>query len=174
MQTRGNALHSKAQVHRYSLCQTWLNLKTHTVSETEKRTSRLTTVSQTITVTSCPGGGGGYLPPAANASLLRSPRRRCRRRGRWTSMATTPAATSMVMQRTPDVKPTPRTPLPLTYPRTSGPGGDGRRVFILPWAAIPHARMRLEPDQSEGFGPGIRGFRRLWPGHGLAVPGPTP
>ena len=35
MQPRGNALHSKASVH---LCQTWLNLKTHTVSETEHRT----------------------------------------------------------------------------------------------------------------------------------------
>ena len=38
MQTRGNALHSQAYVHLYSLCQTWLNLKTHTVSETENRT----------------------------------------------------------------------------------------------------------------------------------------
>ena len=40
-------------MHLYSLCQTWLNLKTHTVSETENRTSCLTTVSQTITVSSC-------------------------------------------------------------------------------------------------------------------------
>ena len=32
MQTRGNALHSEASVHLYSLCQTWLTLKTHTVS----------------------------------------------------------------------------------------------------------------------------------------------
>ena len=48
-------------MHLYSLCQTWLNLKTHTVSETENRTSCLTTVSQTITVSSCLGerGGGG-------------------------------------------------------------------------------------------------------------------
>ena len=50
-------------MHLYSLCQTWLNLKTHTVSETENRTSCLTTVSQTITVSSCQsvlkGGGGG-------------------------------------------------------------------------------------------------------------------
>ena len=53
MQTRGNALHSKAQVHLHSLCQTWLSLKTHTVSETENRTSCLTAVSQTITVGSC-------------------------------------------------------------------------------------------------------------------------
>ena len=53
MQTRGNALHSKASVHLYSLCQTWLTLKTHTVSETENRTSCLTAVSQTITVSSC-------------------------------------------------------------------------------------------------------------------------
>ena len=47
-QTRGNALHSNAQVHLYSLCQTRLTLKTHTMSETENRTSYLTTVSQTI------------------------------------------------------------------------------------------------------------------------------
>ena len=40
-------------MHLYSLCQTWLNLKTHTVSETENRTSCLTTVSQKITVSSC-------------------------------------------------------------------------------------------------------------------------
>ena len=40
-------------MHLYSLCQTWLNLKTDTVSETENRTSCLTTVSQTITVSSC-------------------------------------------------------------------------------------------------------------------------
>ena len=52
-------------MHLYSLCQTWLNLKTHTVSETENRTSCLTTVSQTITVSSCQSdisngvGGGG-------------------------------------------------------------------------------------------------------------------
>ena len=36
-------------MHLYSLCQTWLILETHTVSET----SCLTTVSQTITVSSC-------------------------------------------------------------------------------------------------------------------------
>ena len=36
-----------------SRCQTWLNLKTHTVSETENRASCLTLVSQTITVSSC-------------------------------------------------------------------------------------------------------------------------
>ena len=53
MQTRGNALHSQASVHLYSLYQTRLTLKTHTVSETENRTSCLTTVSQTITVSSC-------------------------------------------------------------------------------------------------------------------------
>ena len=35
------------------LCATWLNLKTHTVSEKENRTSCLTTVSQTVTVSSC-------------------------------------------------------------------------------------------------------------------------
>ena len=29
-------------MHLYSLCQTWLTLKTHTVSETENRTSCLT------------------------------------------------------------------------------------------------------------------------------------
>ena len=56
-------------MHLYSLCQTWLHLKTHTVSETENRTSCLTTVSQTITVSSCQSeisktsaegeGGGG-------------------------------------------------------------------------------------------------------------------
>ena len=40
-------------MHLYSLCQTWLNLKTHTVPETENRTSRLTTISQTITISSC-------------------------------------------------------------------------------------------------------------------------
>ena len=40
-------------MHLYSPCQTWLNLKTHTVSETKNRTSCLTTVSQTITVSSC-------------------------------------------------------------------------------------------------------------------------
>ena len=47
-------------MHLYSLCQTWLNLKTHTASETENRTSCLTTVNQvrvrvnqTITVSSC-------------------------------------------------------------------------------------------------------------------------
>ena len=40
-------------MHLCSLCETWLNLKTHTVSETESRTSCLTTVSQTITVSSC-------------------------------------------------------------------------------------------------------------------------
>ena len=40
-------------MHLYSLCQTWLNLKIHTVSETENRTSRLTTGSQTIAVSSC-------------------------------------------------------------------------------------------------------------------------
>ena len=55
MQTRGNALLSEAQVQLYSLCQTRLNLMTHTVSETEDRTSCLTTVSQTIAV-----GGGGF------------------------------------------------------------------------------------------------------------------
>ena len=38
-------------MHLYSLCQTWLNLKTHTVSETENRTSCLTTL--------CLWGGGG-------------------------------------------------------------------------------------------------------------------
>ena len=32
-------------MHLYSLCQTWLNLTTHTASETENRTSCLTTVS---------------------------------------------------------------------------------------------------------------------------------
>ena len=40
-------------MHRYSLCQTWLNLKTHTVSETENRTSCLTTLvtqSQSVAV----------------------------------------------------------------------------------------------------------------------------
>ena len=56
-------------MHLYSLCQTWLTLKTHTVSETENRTSCLTTlvrqsqsvaVSQTsaISVGSLFGGGG--------------------------------------------------------------------------------------------------------------------
>ena len=40
-------------MHLYSLCQTWLTLKTHAVSETENRTSCLTTVSQTMTVSSC-------------------------------------------------------------------------------------------------------------------------
>ena len=40
-------------MHLFSLCETCLNLKTHTVSETGNRTSRLTTVSQTITVSSC-------------------------------------------------------------------------------------------------------------------------
>ena len=40
-------------MHRYSLCQTRLTLKTHMVPETENRTSCLTTVSQTITVSSC-------------------------------------------------------------------------------------------------------------------------
>ena len=54
MQTRGNALHSKAKAHLYSQCQTWINLKTHTVSKTENRTSCLTTVSQTIKL----GAGG--------------------------------------------------------------------------------------------------------------------
>ena len=39
-----------------SLCQTWLNLKTHTVSDTENRTSCLTAGSQTITVSSCQSG----------------------------------------------------------------------------------------------------------------------
>ena len=52
MQTRGNALHSQAGVHLYSLCQTWLNLKAHTMSETETRTSCLTV---------CPERGGGGL-----------------------------------------------------------------------------------------------------------------
>ena len=51
-------------MHLYSLCQTWLNLKTHTVSETENRTSCLTTVSQTITVSSCQSEGGGGGSPA--------------------------------------------------------------------------------------------------------------
>ena len=36
-----------------SLCQTRLHLKTHTVSETENRTSCLTTITQTITVSRC-------------------------------------------------------------------------------------------------------------------------
>ena len=40
-------------MHFYSLCQTCLPLKTHNVSETENRTSCLTTVSQTITISSC-------------------------------------------------------------------------------------------------------------------------
>ena len=40
-------------MHLYSLCQTWLTLKTHNVPETENRISCLTTVSQTITVSSC-------------------------------------------------------------------------------------------------------------------------
>ena len=37
-------------MHLSSLCQTWLNLKTRTVSATENRISCLTTASQTITV----------------------------------------------------------------------------------------------------------------------------
>ena len=51
-------------MHLYSLCQTWLNLKTHTVSETENRTSCLTTVVRS--------GGGGYphLLLRCTASLL--------------------------------------------------------------------------------------------------------
>ena len=40
-------------MHLHSLCQTRLNLQTHTTSETEHRTSCLTTFSQTITVGSC-------------------------------------------------------------------------------------------------------------------------
>ena len=40
-------------MHLYSLCQTWLSPKTHTVSETENRASCLTTVSQPITGSSC-------------------------------------------------------------------------------------------------------------------------
>ena len=68
MQTRGNALQNQAYVHLYSLCQTWLNLKTHTVSETENRTSCLTTlvrqsqsvaVSQTSAISVGRGGGDG-------------------------------------------------------------------------------------------------------------------
>ena len=49
-------------MHLYSLCQTWLNLKTHTVSETENRTSCLTTLvrqSQSVAVSRLEGGGGG-------------------------------------------------------------------------------------------------------------------
>ena len=42
-------------MHLYSLCQTGVSLKTHTVSETENRTSCLTTVSQTNNF----GAGGG-------------------------------------------------------------------------------------------------------------------
>ena len=60
MQTRGNALYSQAYVHLYSLCQTRLTLKTHTVSEIENRTSCLTTLvrqSQSVAV-SHEGGGG--------------------------------------------------------------------------------------------------------------------
>ena len=45
-------------MHLYSLCQTRLTLKTHAVSETENRTSCLTTVSQTITGRQGEGGGG--------------------------------------------------------------------------------------------------------------------
>jgi hypothetical protein len=41
-------------MHLHSLCQTWSNLKAHTVLETENRTPCLTTVRQTITVSSCP------------------------------------------------------------------------------------------------------------------------
>ena len=44
---------SEASVHLCSLCQTWWSLRTHTVSETENRTARPTTVSQTITVSTC-------------------------------------------------------------------------------------------------------------------------
>ena len=40
-------------MHLYSLCQSRLTLKTRTVSETENRTSCLTTVNRTITVSSC-------------------------------------------------------------------------------------------------------------------------
>ena len=53
MQTRGNALHSQAQMHLSSLCQAWLNLKTHTVSETERQNIMSDYISQTITVSSC-------------------------------------------------------------------------------------------------------------------------
>ena len=52
-QINGHALHSTAYVPLCSLCQTWSNLKTHPVSETENRTSCLTTGRQTITVSSC-------------------------------------------------------------------------------------------------------------------------
>ena len=58
--------------HLYSLCQTRLILKTHTVSETENRTSCLTTlvrqsqsvaVSQTSAIGVVRGGGGSPPPP---------------------------------------------------------------------------------------------------------------
>ena len=55
-----------------SAYETWLNLRTHAVSETENRTSCLTTVSQTITVSSCQsdgGGGGGTVSLTPRASL---------------------------------------------------------------------------------------------------------
>ena len=42
-------------MHLYSLCQTWLNLKTHTVSETENRKQNIMSdyIRQTVTVSSC-------------------------------------------------------------------------------------------------------------------------
>ena len=73
----------QAYVHLYSLCQTRLTLKTHTVSETENRTSCLTTLvrqSQSVAVSQTSaisvgsrtvhyrhrvrGGGGGGLTPS--------------------------------------------------------------------------------------------------------------
>ena len=50
-------------MHLYSLCQTWLNLKTHTVSETENRTSCLTTL---VKQPGGRGGGGGSQSPPAS------------------------------------------------------------------------------------------------------------
>ena len=49
-------------MHLYSLCQTRLNLKTHTVSETQNRTSCLTTAvrqSQSVAVSQTLQKGGG-------------------------------------------------------------------------------------------------------------------
>ena len=58
-------------MHLYSLCQTWLNLKTHTVSETENRTSCLTTAvrqSQSVAVSQTLGGGGVGNPRTARGT----------------------------------------------------------------------------------------------------------
>ena len=47
-------------MHLFSLCQTWLNLKTHNVSETENRTSCLTTLVRQSQSVAAAGGGGGW------------------------------------------------------------------------------------------------------------------